>query len=164
MDVTKTLPLLNKEGKQIQFLIGLFQEAEVSLEVLEKRLALSGQTENLKAIAELSKVVTAKMLPTIPAKKLGTLIQNTKNMQLEIHQKRVIDMRGEFTSVPTIALRYLCSSASEECKLCFGKDEDYQGCELRKALDEIMMVDVTSDMYKCPYKELNWCDAIDQST
>lgn len=156
MAMTKKLPLLNSEAKQIRFLIGLYQEAENSQSVLKLRLAATNNAARLEHAANEIKSIAGNLIMTIPDKKIGAFLASTRNMQMELHQTRDMDMRGEYTNVPTEAFRNVCATAcTEKCELCLGCNEDYETCKLREALDAFLMVDVEKDMYRCPYKDFD---------
>lgn len=165
MALTKKLPLLNSEAKQMRFLIGLYQEAENSQSVLKLRLAATNNAARLERVANEIKSIAGSLIMTIPDKKIGAFLASTRNMQMELHQTRDMDMSGEYTNIPTEAFRTVCAVAcTEKCELCLGCNEDYEACDLRKALDAFLMVDVEKDMYRCPYKDFDWSENIEQST
>lgn len=165
MALTKKLPLLNSEAKQMRFLIGLYQEAENSQSVLKLRLAATNNAARLEHAANEIKSIAGSLIMTIPDKKIGAFLASTRNMQMELHTQRDIDVSKDFTNVPTAAFRSVCAAAcTEKCQLCFGDDDEYQACSLRKALDSFLMIDVEKEFYHCPYKDFDWSEDLDQST
>lgn len=165
MAVKKQLPLLNSEAKQLRFLIGLYQEADNTQSVMKLRLASIGAAARLQNAADEIKSICGELILTIPAKKVSAFLGTTKNMQMELHQKRDIDMSDEYTNVPTEAFRKVCAEACvEKCGLCMGGDDEYDKCPLREALDSFLLIDVEKEWYECPYKRFDWSDSIGQST
>ena len=83
-------------------------------------------------------------------------------MQMELHSK------GHYAKTLPMCLLQLsevCAEAcTEKCQLCFGDDDEYQSCSLRKALDSFLMIDVEKEFYHCPYKDFDWSEDLDQST
>ena len=86
MALTKKLPLLNSEAKQMRFLIGLYQEAENSQSVLKLRLAATNNAARLERAANEIKSIAGSLIMTIPDKKIGAFLASTRNMQMELHQ------------------------------------------------------------------------------
>ena len=135
-------PLRNGETTSIEFLFGLTSEMERAKRDLRNRLEKTGQTRLFREIDTKLQNVLTKLLSTVPEHKIRTLRANLDYQEIKIVTKGYAADDG-FTRVRAGALQDLCAFASKEkCAMCFGEGQDMAGCQFRKILKELIMVDV----------------------
>lgn len=159
MDEYTRTPMRSYETKSLQYLLGLAQEAEHALTVLESRLKTVGAWEKLKCAAKDVADAAAEVMKTVPANKLMTLKRNLANLEMTIRVKNVVGSgeKDSFCSVETGLLRdVLMEYAKEKCGLCFGTVHDMKNCRYRELLEAIVMEDVEDSPYGCKYRFAEW--------
>ena len=113
-------PLRSYEASQLMFLMGLAQEADKAAnQTLKNRLTAVGKQTRVAEIAQELSWICTQVLSTVPAEKLRTLKKNLDCVEMQTTVKRVADSGdGEFTYVPSNAMRRLCAiAAKDNCKL-----------------------------------------------
>ena len=153
-------PLSGREYHALRALFGNVSAFASCADELTKRTkAVPGAYRDMKCIMALSDKLLDSVLSTVPAKKLGMIRRDLKNVKVEVKVGR--DFTGQkpdgYCYVPETPLTRLMDSVmSNECLLCDKQGAEAKKCQFRKDLDALMPWDLPVKGDACPFQTLIW--------
>lgn len=153
------MPLNGRECLALQYMAYLVNNLQEADEHLRKRMRVMGIYWRFKGLAKQADNLYRKLRSTLPVDK-EIQFQGMLNMQkLYIVTKRgAVDPTGDFTVVPRTALLGILTTASKECLLCDGTNEDRRKCPYRRAIKDLCLPDLShvEDNGVCLGKQFKW--------
>lgn len=154
-------PMRSYEKLAVEYLLGLSQEAEGALQVLEKRLETVDRREKLCAITKDITDVVSEVLLTVPEKQLIALRANLGNMEMQLKIKKAtseLEPQGATYVHTGLLTDVLKEYSMDKCRLCLGGAEEQRNCRYKELMDEVIIEHVPEKPYCCKYRDAEWAE------
>jgi hypothetical protein len=129
------------------------------IEIFEKRTRIMGIFWRFKGLAKQADRIYRAIRKTLPEDVEERFVGTLNLQKLYIVTRRgAVDPTGDFTVVPRKALLGILTTASKECLLCDGSNEDRRKCPYRRAIKDLCLPDLSraEDNGICLGKQFKW--------
>ena len=153
------IPMNGKETLYLQYLAYLVNAMKEGSEVFEKRTRVMGIFWRFKGLAKQAERIYMMIRKTLPEDVERRFVGSLQLQKLYIVTRGgAVDPTGDFTIVPRKALLGILTTASKECMLCDGTNEDRRKCPYRRAIKDLCLPDLSrvEDNGICLGKQFKW--------
>lgn len=153
------IPMNGKEVLYLQYLAYLVNAVKEGADVFEKRTRIMGIFWRFKGLAKQAEKIYMMIRKTLPEDVERRFVGTLNLQKLYIVTKGgAVDPTGDFTVVPRKALLGILTTASKECMLCDGTNEDRRKCPYRRAIKDLCLPDLSrvEDNGICLGKQFKW--------
>lgn len=153
------IPMNGKETLYLQYLAFLTNAVIEGTDVFEKRTRAMGIFWRFKGLAKQAERIYRAIRKTLPEDVEERFVGTLNLQKLYIVTRRgAVDPTGDFTVVPRRALLGILTTASKECMLCDGTNEDRRKCPYRRAIKDLCLPDLShvEDNGICLGKQFKW--------
>ena len=153
-----TAHLRGREANLLQFFF-LFRRIMLDDPALDSRFSACGILWRYKGLVKQFDNMLKEIFRSIPEEKREQFRRTVNMQELYVATRGgAVDPTGDLMVVPRKAMLKILGTASKECMLCDGSNEDRRKCEYRRAIKKMVITDLSLSEKDgiCMGKKFDW--------